>query len=262
MEPEPRRAEPYGDLVGKTALVTGAFGGLGRHFAETLGRAGCRVVLAGRRRAAGEAVLAGIRSAGGEAFLVEMDVRDPDAVKRGLESAAAAFGAMDIVVNNAGISMTKPALDLDEADWSAVVDTNLGGAWRVAQAAGRQMRDAGKGGVIINVASILGLRVAQQLAPYVSAKAGLIHLTKALALEWARYGIRVNAIAPGYLATDMNAAFFETDAGKALVKRIPQRRLGQPRFLDGPLLLLASNLSEYMTGAVIPVDGGHLANTL
>jgi 2-deoxy-D-gluconate 3-dehydrogenase len=252
----------FDDLRGKTAFVTGAFAGLGRHFALTLARAGCRVALAGRRVAEGEQLLAEIRETGGEGCVVRLDVRDPASVADAFAQTKSELGPVGILVNNAGIAVTCPALEVNEADWSGVIDTNLNGAWRVAQAAARQMQQGAVGGSIINIASILGLRVSQQVPAYVAAKAALIHLTGALALEWARHGIRVNAIAPGYIETDMNRAFFETEGGKAVIKRVPQRRLGQPEHLDGALLLLASEASEFITGTVIPVDGGHLVTSL
>lgn len=253
---------PFADLKGRVALVTGAFGGLGRHFAETLAQAGCKVALAGRRIAEGEAVLASLRTKGSTGCVVPMDVRDAASVETAFSVAKLALGNIDIVVNSAGIATTSPALDVTEDDWMRVIDTNLNGAWRVAQCAARTMHDAGTGGSIINIASILGLRVAQQVPAYTAAKAGLIHLTRSLALEWARHGIRVNALAPGYFETDINRSFFETEPGKALIRRIPQRRLGHPAQLDGALLLLASGASEYITGTVLPVDGGHAVSTL
>ncbi|RAS09371.1 SDR family NAD(P)-dependent oxidoreductase [Cupriavidus alkaliphilus] len=252
----------FPDLDGKVALVTGAFGGLGRHFALTLANAGCRVALAGRRMAEGERLMDEILAKGGKGCVVRLDVCDPDSVSGALFQAGQALGTVDIVVNSAGIAGTGPALETSEQDWARVIDTNLTGAWRVAQYAAQQMHEAGRPGSIINIASILGLRVAQQVPAYTAAKAGLIHLTQSLALEWARHGIRVNALAPGYFATDINRAFFETDGGQAMVRRIPQRRLGQPSQLDGALLLLASGASDYITGTVLPVDGGHLVNTL
>jgi NAD(P)-dependent dehydrogenase (short-subunit alcohol dehydrogenase family) len=166
------------------------------------------------------------------------------------------------VVNNSGVASTQAALDLDPADWDRILDTNTKGAWLVARAAARRLIDAGRGGSIVNIASIAGLRVAGRLAPYAASKAALLQLTKALALEWARYGIRVNAIAPGYVETDLNRDFLASDAGKAITARIPQRRVGRPEDLDGALLLLASDASAYMTGSTIVVDGGHLQSTL
>ncbi|MGH7187260.1 MAG: SDR family NAD(P)-dependent oxidoreductase, partial [Pseudomonadota bacterium] len=170
--------------------------------------------------------------------------------------------APDIVVNNAGIAQTKASLELTEDDWRTVLGTNLDGAWRVAQAAARTMVAAKKGGSIVNIASILGLRVGSHLLAYAAAKAALVQVTKALALEWARYGIRVNAIAPGYIETEINAGAFETEAGKAMIKRVPQRRIGTPEDLDGALLLLASGASGWMTGSVVVADGGHSVSSL
>ncbi len=257
-----RGLDLFADLEGKVALVTGAFGGLGLHFAQTLARAGCKVALAGRRVGEGEALLAELRTQGGQGCVVALDVRDPASVDAAFAATQRELGPVQIVVNSAGIATTGPAMEVDEAQWQSVIDTNLNGAWRVAQRAARMMRDAETGGSIINIASILGLRVAQQVPAYTAAKAGLIHLTRSLALEWARHGIRVNALAPGYFETEINRSFFETESGQALIRRIPQRRLGQPRQLDGALLLLASDASDFMTGTVLPVDGGHSINSL
>lgn len=262
MASTPRLSPVFPDLEGKVALVTGAFSGLGRHFALTLAKAGCRVALAGRRMAEGERLRDEILAMGGSGCVVQLDVRDADSVSGAFFKTEQALGIVEIVVNSAGIATTGPALETTEQDWQRVIDTNLSGAWRVAQYAAQQMREANRPGSIINIASILGLRVAQQVPAYTAAKAGLIHLTQSLALEWARHGIRVNALAPGYFATDINRAFFETDGGQAMVRRIPQRRLGQPSQLDGALLLLASEASDYVTGVVLPVDGGHLVSTL
>jgi len=249
-------------LHGKCALVTGAFGGLGRHFALTLVRAGARVGLVGRRVQAGEALAAEIRAAGGKAVVHAMDVTDPQSVQAAVDAVAAALGPLDVLVNNAGVAVTRPFLEITEQDWNDVVEVNLNGAWRVAQCVARQMRDSKRGGSIVNIASITGLRVAGAIAAYVASKAGLIQLTQAMALELARYNIRVNALAPGYIETDLNRDFFASDAGQALIKRIPQRRIGRPEELDGPLLLLASDASSYMTGSVIVADGGHLVSSL
>ena len=166
------------------------------------------------------------------------------------------------MINNAGIAITKPLLEHTEEDWQQVIDVNLNGAWRVAQAAARRMVTDGQGGSIVNVASILGMRVASQVPSYAASKAALVHLTKAMALELARYRIRVNALAPGYVETALNREFFASDAGEALIKRVPQRRIGTPEELDGALLLLASDAGSYITGAVLAVDGGHLVSTL
>ena len=249
------------DLGGRVALVTGASGGLGAHFAGVLAGAGARVAVAARRLDACEAVCDGIRAAGGDAVVIELDVADAAAARDAVSAVVARCGRLDVLVNNAGIAATRPALDLAEAEWDAVLDTNLKGAFLMAQAAARAMTGAG-GGSIVNVASILGLRVAGGVAAYAASKAGLLQLTRALALEWARHGVRVNALCPGYIETDINRDFFRSEAGAAMLKRVPQRRLGQPGDLDGALLLLCSEASRYMTGAEIAVDGGHLVSSL
>lgn len=249
-------------VKGKTAFVTGAFGDLGRHFALTLARAGASVALAGRRLAEGEKLAKLIADEGGKAAVVALDVSDPASVARAVTQARDALGPITILVNNAGVAVTKPVLDQTEEDWNSVIAVNLTGAWRVAQAVARHMKEHGQGGSIINIASILGLRVAAQVPAYAASKAGLIHLTQALALELARFKIRVNALAPGYIETDINREFFASEPGQTLIKRVPQRRLGKPEHLDGPLLLLASDASEFMTGSTLVVDGGHVVNTL
>lgn len=187
--------------------------------------------------------------------------RPAASIKAALAQANAGPG-LDIVVNNAGVTTTKPALEVSEAEWDLVVDTNLKGTFLVAQEAARLMKERGRGGAIVNIGSILGLRVAQQLPAYIASKAGVSHLTKALALELARHRIRVNALCPGYIETDLNADFFRSEPGQALIRRIPQRRLGQASDLDGPLLLLCSDAGSYITGAEVVVDGGHLVSTL
>ncbi len=250
------------NLSGRTALVTGASSGLGRHFAVVLAGAGARVALAARRTDALEETRAAIEAAGGSAVAVAMDVTDPASVERAVAEAEAALGGIGILVNNAGVTAHRPFLDMGEEEWERVLDTNLTGCARVARAVARRMRDAGTGGAIVNIASILGLRVAGQVSSYIASKGGLVQLTRAMALELARHGIRVNALCPGYLETDLNRDFFATDAGKALIKRIPQRRLGQLHELDGPLLLLCSDAGSFMTGSVLAVDGGHMVSSL
>jgi NAD(P)-dependent dehydrogenase (short-subunit alcohol dehydrogenase family) len=249
-------------LNNRIALVTGANGGLGAHFATTLARAGASVVLAARRPATLQATRDAIERMDARVCAVALDVTDPASVRAAFDQAQAQLGPIDVLVNNAGIAVTKPLLDLTPDDWDSVLSVNLSGAFHVAQEAARRMKDSGNGGSIVNIASILGLRVAQQLPGYSASKAALIQLTKAMALELARYRIRVNALAPGYIKTGINDTFFETDAGLALIKRVPQRRLGELTDLDGPLLLLASDAGAYMTGAVLAVDGGHLVSTL
>ncbi|MCG6884823.1 MAG: SDR family oxidoreductase [Silicimonas sp.] len=235
---------------GKRALVTGASGGLGLHFGGVLAAAGAEVTLAARRMDRVEAEAAKLPGASA----AELDVTDPASVSRVFDGAA-----FDIVVNNAGIAGEGPALEMELANFQKVIDTNLTGLFTVAQAAARAMKD---GGSIVNIASILGLRVAGHVAAYAASKAAVVQLTKALALEWARHRIRVNALCPGYIETPINAQFFATDAGTAVIDRIPQRRLGKPSDLDAPLLLLASDAGEYMTGATLVVDGGHLVTGL
>ena len=250
------------DLSGKVALVTGASSGLGVHFARTLAAAGASVAIAARRADRLVSLQAELQKAGGKAAAVELDVQSGKSVSAAFDAAETALGAIDIVVNNAGISIVKPALDMPEEDWDAVVDTNLRGAWLVAQTAAKRWVAAKRPGVIVNIASILGLRTIGQVAPYNASKAGLIHLTRVLAMEWARHNIRVNAICPGYIETEMNSDFWKTPGGQRLIERIPQRRIGQPEHLDGALLLLASEAGTFMTGSVLTVDGGHTVSSL
>ena len=249
-------------LDGRVALVTGASGGLGAHFARVLAAVGARVVVTARRRARLDALATEIEAGGGEALVVTMDVCDERNVSEALAETETTLGTVDIVVNNAGVATTEPAIDVSAGDWDTVFDTNLRGAWLVAREAARRLMAAGRPGSIVNIASILAFRVAGGVAPYAASKAGLVQLTRALALEWARHGIRVNTIAPGYVLTDINREHFQTPAGQAMLKRIPQRRIGTPEDLDGALLLLASDASAYMTGATITVDGGHLRSSL
>jgi len=250
------------DLSGKVALVTGASSGLGVHFARTLASAGASVAIAARRADRLTSLQAELQKAGGKAAAVDLDVQSGKSVSSAFDAIEQALGAIDIVVNNAGISIVKPALDMPEEDWDAVVDTNLRGAWLVTQTAAKRWVAARRPGVVVNIASILGLRTIGQVAPYNASKAGLIHLTRALAMEWARYDIRVNAICPGYIETEMNSDFWKTPAGQRLIERIPQRRIGQPEHLDGALLLLASDAGTFMTGSVLTVDGGHTVSSL
>lgn len=244
------------------ALVTGASSGLGAHFARTLAASGYRVILAARRVEALAALKGEIESAGGKADVVALDVGDARSVDAAFATIDAMGSRLNLVVNNAGISDAKPALEISADDWDRVVDTNLRGVFLVAQSGARRMKDSGAGGSIVNVASITAHRVAGNLASYAASKAGVVRLTEALALEWARYGIRVNALCPGYIETDLNRAFFETEPGRAMIKRIPQRRLGKAEDLDGALLLLAGDAGRYITGSSIVVDGGHLISSL
>ncbi|ROO25387.1 2-dehydro-3-deoxy-D-gluconate 5-dehydrogenase [Salinisphaera orenii MK-B5] len=250
------------DLTGRVALITGAGGGLGAGFAEALAAAGARTVLCARREGPLEAVAERIRAAGGEAAVIPMDVADSGSVAAGFDAAEAQFGTVDVAVCNAGIAMAGFAMDMPEADWLKTIEVNLNGCWRVAMETGRRLRAAEKSGSVINISSILGHRVAAAVAPYAASKGALEQLTRSLALEWARYGIRVNAIAPGYIATDLNREFFESEPGQKMIKRIPQKRLGDVDDLVGALLLLASDAGRYMTGSTIAVDGGHLQSSL
>jgi len=243
------------DLTGRIVLITGASSGFGAHFAEVLGRANAHLYLAARRTQQLERIAAGLPEAiRPRVSILAMDVSNAESVQHALASVK----ELDVVVNNAGVVRNAAALEQSESDWDSVLDTNLKGSFLVSQAAGRIMAAQGRGGAIINIASILGIRQSSTVLPYAVSKAGLIQMTKVLALELARFDIRVNALAPGYFHTQLNDAFWRSPAGEALVRRIPQRRLGQLADLDGPLLLLASEASRYMTGAVLAVDGGHL----
>lgn len=249
-------------LQGRVALVTGASGGLGRHFAGVLAAAGATVVVAARRADKVAAVVAEITDAGGRAVAVSADVTDGESIDAAFTAAEREAGVVTVLVNNAGVAETKSALDLSEADWRRVIDTNLTGSWAVASEAARRMVAGGVGGSIVNIASMLGLGVSKGVLPYAVSKAGVVQMTKAMALEWARYDIRVNALAPGYIETDINRDYLQSDAGREMMRRIPQRRIGRLEDLDGPLMLLAGDASAYMTGVVIPVDGGQLVGGL
>ena len=247
------------DLTGKVALVTGASGTLGRHFCRVLHGAGAAVALAARRPAAVQDLADDL---GARALAVALDVTDDASITAALDTVTATLGPVGLLVNNAGIAATRPFLDHGAADWDQVMAVDLRGAFRVAQAAARRMAEAGQGGAIVNIASVLGTRVIPGVAGYSAAKAGLIQLTRQMALELARHRIRVNALAPGYIASDINAEFFAGEAGQAMIRRIPQRRLGEIEDLTGPLLLLASDAGAHMTGSVLTVDGGHSVNSL
>ncbi|MBM3485869.1 MAG: glucose 1-dehydrogenase [Alphaproteobacteria bacterium] len=242
-------------LSGAVALVTGASSGLGSHFATTLARAGARVALAARRTDRLAALAAAIGAAGGTAVPVALDVADAPAIAPAIEVVERALGPVEILINNAGIAIDKPVLEVTEADWDAVIDTNLKGGFLVAQAVARRMVATATAGRIVNIASILGATASQRVQAYAASKAGLIQITRTLAVELARHGIRVNAIAPGYVETEFNRDFLAA-ASDRLTRRVPLRRLGRPEDLDGVLLLLASDASAYMTGAVVTVDGG------
>jgi len=257
MQEDPVQPMMWPGLAGKSALVTGASSGLGAHFAQLLAVQGVHVTAAARRLDRVTALCEQIRADGGTAAALAMDVSDPASV-----TAALTGKTFDIVINNAGTTLSAAALDHEPDDIDRIIDTNLKGAFHVARITAAAMSAQGKGGAIVNVASILGKRVAGHVAAYAASKAGLVQLSRALALEWARHNIRVNALCPGYIETELNRDFFASDAGKALIRRVPQRRLGQPADLDGPLLLLVSDLGRFMTGTEIVADGGHLVSSL
>lgn len=247
-------------LEGRRAFVTGASGVLGAHFARVLHSAGAQVALAARRQDATAALAAEL---GAGAAAVPLDVTDPSSITAAFDTAEVALGGpCDILVNNAGIAVTKPFLQQEAADWDGVMAVNLRGCFLVGQEAARRLAAAKQPGAIVNIASVLGERIIPGVAGYTAAKAGLLHLTRQMAVELARFGIRVNAIAPGYVATDINRDYFASEPGQAMIKRIPQRRLGSPDDLTGPLLLLASAAGAHMTGTTVTVDGGHSVNPL
>ncbi|WP_449431721.1 SDR family NAD(P)-dependent oxidoreductase [Pseudomonas putida] len=257
-----QRLQSLLELQGQCILVTGASSGLGRHFAKVLAAHGATVAVAARRVEQLQSLVAEICADGGRACSFAMDVTDRASVQQGLQDIQAQLGPVDVLVNNAGVSDSKHVMEFTDADWDRIIDTNLKGAWVVAQEVSRQMIDLKRPGNLINITSILATRVAGAIGPYVAAKAGLSHLNRALALELARYGIRVNSIAPGYVMTELNSDFLQSEAGEKLRGRIPQRRFCTPADLDGALLLLASSASSAMTGAEIVVDGGHLCSSL
>jgi NAD(P)-dependent dehydrogenase (short-subunit alcohol dehydrogenase family) len=250
------------DLRGQVVLVTGASSGLGRHFAKTLAAAGAKVAIAARRVDRLEELVRDLHFEGHQVRAYELDVTSRQSVIRCLDAIEADWVALDVVVNNAGISDTKRVLEYTDADWQAIIATNLTGAWMVAQEAALRMVAAGKEGSLINITSILASRVGGGVGPYCAAKAGLSHLTRSMALELARHGIRVNAIAPGYVVTEINQAFLSSEAGERLRTRIPSRAFCQYEDLDGALLLLASRAGKGMTGTEITVDGGHACSSL
>ncbi|NOX69843.1 MAG: glucose 1-dehydrogenase [Gammaproteobacteria bacterium] len=246
----------------KVALITGAGSGLGRQFAQTLSEAGATVVLAARRREKLEETAETIRGAGGSAICLDLDVTDSASIAKCFEEMHEQVGVADILVNNAGIARQAFLTEITEEDWDAVLDTNLKGVFLVAQAAARAMIGARKSGSIINISSVLGVRVSKALASYIAAKAGVVHLTQAMALEWSRDNIRVNALAPGYFVTEINQAEFDQGAGTMVKKLVPMGRVGDLPEIGGPLLLLASDAGSYMTGSLLAVDGGHLCGSL
>jgi NAD(P)-dependent dehydrogenase (short-subunit alcohol dehydrogenase family) len=244
-------------VSGEVAFVTGASSGIGRHFAEVLAAAGAKVALAARRADRLAELAREIETRGGQCLPVSCDVTDRESIVAAITAAEDGLGPLSILVNNAGVVVSKPLFEQTEADWDHVVDTNLKGAWMMARDFAHHLVGLKRPGRIINIASVLGFRTIGRVPAYCAAKAGLIHLTHVLAMELARHAILVNALAPGYVETNFNREFFATEAGQNLIGRIPLKRIAQPADLDGALLFLASPASAYVTGAVISVDGGH-----
>jgi 3-oxoacyl-[acyl-carrier protein] reductase len=246
------------DLTGRVALVTGASSGIGAHFAEVLAEAGASVVLVARRADRLDVVAQRIALAGGKALTVAADVRDRAAMARAFDAAEQAFGLVDILINNAGVAHATRAVELSEEEWRRVLGTNLDAVLFASQEAARRLINAEKGGAIVNISSVLGFGVSKGVAAYAVAKAGVIQLTRALGLELASRRIRVNAIAPGWIVTDLNREYLASEKGAALVNHIPIGRFGEERDLDGVLLLLVSDAGRFMTGTTVVVDGGQM----
>ena len=244
------------DLEGKTAFVTGASSGLGRRFALTLSRAGAKIAVASRRVHLLDKVVEEVELGGGQGLAICLDVTQSDQVEAAVRQAESELGPVSILVNSAGVLVQERITDVAERDYDRVMDTNAKGVWLVAQAVARRLIESELGGSIINIASIAGMTTIGQLGVYGVSKSAVIQMTKAMALEWARYNINVNAICPGYIETPINAEYWKTEQGRAAIQRLPRRRIGTPEDLDGILLLLASDASRFLTGAIIPVDDG------
>jgi NAD(P)-dependent dehydrogenase (short-subunit alcohol dehydrogenase family) len=249
------------DLQGKVAMVTGASSGLGERFATVLAAHGATVVLAARSVDRLRELKSAIEAAGGKAMVLALDVTDVGSIKAAVARAESEAGPIDILVNNSGVSRTSRLVDTSPADFDFIMNTNVRGAFFVAQAVGQHMIERGKtdpqrSARIINIASVAGLRVLAQIGAYCMSKAAVIQMTKAMALEWGRYNINVNAICPGYITTNMTAAHWETDAGQKMMNMLPRRRVGKPEDLDALLLMLVSDASGFINGAVITADDG------
>jgi len=245
-------------LDGKIALVTGASSGLGYHFGKVMAKAGAQVVVAARRKEKLEQLVADIETHGGEAVAVQMDVTNKKSVGSAFDKIEKNVGVVEVLINNAGVAQTQFFTDVEEADWDHVMNTNLKGAWRVASVCSNRLIAAGKPGSIINLSSILSLGTQTMQSVYAISKAGVSHMTHCMSAELMRHQIRVNAIAPGYFLSEMNEDFFKSEKGQAYVKTLPARRLGNHEELSGAVLLLASEAGSFITGVVLPVDGGHL----
>ena len=257
-ETVPLLANDYFELKGKTALITGASSGLGEHFSRKLAAAGCNIVVAARRVDRLKILAEQIRAVGTEALVLEMDVHNRQTTRATLQQLFDQIGSVDILINNAGVAKAARFLDASDEDTDTVIGINQTAVWDISKQISTQMIAAEKSGSIINIASILGLDVLPGVGSYSVSKAAVIQMTRIMALELARYKIRVNAIAPGYFDTEINAGFLNSEAGQKIIKRVPARRVGKLEDLTGVLLLLASNKSAYMTGTTVPVDGGHL----
>lgn len=247
------------DISGRTALVTGASSGLGHHFATVLAAAGANVVAVARRADRLDALVEEIARSGGQALALPLNVADTSGMDAVLDAATERYGGVDILVNNAGISCEGHSLDMTGEQLDRVLDINVKSMWHLSTKVARRLVARGVRGNIVNIASICAMNAAPGLSLYAISKAAVLQLTKAQALDFWASDIRVNAICPGYFATEMNAGFFETDAGKRLIGRLPSRRLGEYHELDGALLLLVSDAASFMTGAALAVDGGHTA---
>lgn len=251
------------DMTGKTVLITGASGGLGGRFAETMAAAGAGLILAARK--ADNPRLIALQQQLGDKVDVRrlsLDVSSPESITDAIAYADEHAKGIDVLINNAGIADPASATEMDYAKWSRVLNTNLTGAWLTARQFALLRIEKKSPGVIVNITSVLGQRVLSGVLSYAVSKAGLEQMTKALALEWARHDIRVNSLAPGYIVTDMNRDYLQSEAAAPMIKAIPQRRVGEPKDLDGALLLLASDASAFMTGSTVVVDGGHMQASL
>ena len=252
------------DLSGRVAFITGASSGLGAQFARTLSAAGAAVILASRRVEKLKDLRATINGEGGDAHVIELDVNDHDSIKSAVAHAETEVGSIDILVNNSGVSTTQRIQDVSPDDFDYMFNTNVKGAFFVAQEVGKRMlaRATGSapgsytGGRIINVASMAGLRVLPQIGVYCMSKSAVVQMTKAMALEWGRFGINVNAICPGYIDTEINHRHWQTEAGQKLIQMLPRRRVGQPQDLDALIVMLCSDQSHFINGAVIAADDG------